>query len=262
MFAFPVYNKELPIYIAGLGLNYDQKGTYRKNGYQDYQWIQTKSGSGILEIENTKYIISEGEGFLLPPNVEHGYYPSEGTWIQDWVSFNGNSVDVFLKELNLPPFSINLLKNNTISLLISRAFDAYDNPLCNVLNSSIIIEILHEISIQRLDAHSNLSLVLNYINENYCKDLTLNDMAALLKMSPQHFCKVFYKNMKLRPFQYISKIRTSKSKEIMLSNPLMPLEEVAIRVGFSCSSYYCKVFKANEGITPTEFKNLYYNYNN
>jgi YesN/AraC family two-component response regulator len=48
-------------------------------------------------------------------------------------------------------------------------------------------------------------------------------------------------------------IRIAKSKEILVNNPLMYLDEVAKLVGFSSVSYFCKTFRKLENISPTEF---------
>lgn len=64
------FDQKLPFYFSGVGYNYIQEPVVRpgKNEYQqwmfsDYQWIQTKKGSGELILNENKYIIKEGQGF-------------------------------------------------------------------------------------------------------------------------------------------------------------------------------------------------------
>ena len=40
----------------------------------------------------------------------------------------------------------------------------------------------------------------------------------------------------------------------MLSNPRYKIEEIAISLGYSDGSYFSKVFRRNEGMTPTQFR--------
>ena len=228
---FPIINKNLPIYITGVGFNYIQKGLYRENGYQDYQWIQTKEGSGFLEFENEKYQITQGEGFLIPPNIKHSYYPKNDNWIQDWVSFNGEEVLSYYKALLLNKFQIIKFNNNISSSLILRAMKTSRIANSCVKNAATLIDLFCQLSEYSINSHNSLLPILNFINENYTNDITINNLSDILNITPQHFCKIFMIQMNMRPFEYVSTVRITKSKELMLQNQLMKLDEIASLTG-------------------------------
>jgi len=52
---------------------------------------------------------------------------------------------------------------------------------------------------------------------------------------------------------YVLKTRNEKAKDFLM-NPHYQIEEIANNVGFSDASYFTKVFKKFEGITPTQFR--------
>lgn len=253
---FPIANLSLPIYITGLGFDCEQKGISRENGYDSHQWIQTKSGSGFLEYENNIYKIGEGDGFLLPPNASHSYYPSKQGWEQEWVAFSGSHVSAYLEALHLEQFFITS-GSGFISQLIKRAIDDSSNSLFAVRHSIIITQILNELAKSDFNNNEYLSITLDYINSNYKNELTIIDLAKTQNITPQHFCKVFYEKMQMRPFEYLTRVRLSKSKELMLQSSELKIEEIASVVGFSSGSYFCKVFKKYEGVTPMQFKSAY-----
>lgn len=103
------FDQKLPFYFSGVGYNYIQEPVVRpgKNEYQqwmfsDYQWIQTKKGSGELILNENKYIIKEGQGFLLFPNEPHEYHTlSDEEWIVDWIIFKGTSLNDFMSNMRL-----------------------------------------------------------------------------------------------------------------------------------------------------------------
>jgi AraC-like DNA-binding protein len=249
--AFPVTNTNLPISIKGLGINYIQNGIDRPIGYEDYQWIQTRAGYGYVHIYDKKYKISEGQGFLLPPNIKHSYFPGKEGWIQDWIAFNGEGVLAYYSDLKLLQFEI-IKASSNVPILIKKAFKEYERRAFSMM-SAIIIQILYEVSATKNIEDNILKPVLDYISNNYNKDISIDDMAKILNYTPQYFCKIFLKIMKLRPFLYLAMIRIAKSKEILVNNPLMYLDEVAKLVGFSSVSYFCKTFRKLENISPTEF---------
>jgi quercetin dioxygenase-like cupin family protein len=63
---------------------------HRPFGYPVYQWIQTVSGIGILELNGEKYEVPEGYGFLLYPGGAHAYYPADDKpWRVHWITITG-----------------------------------------------------------------------------------------------------------------------------------------------------------------------------
>ena len=55
------------------------------------------------------------------------------------------------------------------------------------------------------------------------------------------------------PTKYIQQYRVDKSKELLVNTELS-IDEVAVAVGFANASYFCKVFKSEKGVSPTEYK--------
>ena len=52
---------------------------------------------------------------------------------------------------------------------------------------------------------------------------------------------------------YTLRTRIEKAKNFLM-NPHYQIEEIANNVGFLDASYFTKVFKKYEGITPTQFR--------
>jgi AraC-like DNA-binding protein len=53
--------------------------------------------------------------------------------------------------------------------------------------------------------------------------------------------------------EYIAKRRIQATKEL-LSGTELTVEDIADRTGFCTSSYFCKLFKRYEDMTPTQFR--------
>ncbi|AST57927.1 response regulator containing CheY-like receiver domain and AraC-type DNA-binding domain [Thermoanaerobacterium thermosaccharolyticum] len=98
--------------------------------------------------------------------------------------------------------------------------------------------------------------VIRYIDENYNKNITLEDVAKYIHLSPQYFSRYFKKTMNMNFIDYISKIRINYSKKL-LSETDLSINSIALKVGYLDPSYFCKVFKKIEGTSPHNFrKNL------
>ena len=93
------------------------------------------------------------------------------------------------------------------------------------------------------------------MEDNYQKPLKLADIAQTAEMSEQHICRLFKKNIKTSPIDYLNQIRINRAKEL-LSYSDSTIAEIAANVGFSDSSYFSVVFKKYEGISPAEYKKI------
>ena len=64
---------------------------------------------------------------------------------------------------------------------------------------------------------------------------------------------IFRKALSSRPMEYIAKRRIQAAKELLTGTD-GTIEDIASETGFCTSSYFCKLFKKYEGITPTHFR--------
>lgn len=102
--------------------------------------------------------------------------------------------------------------------------------------------------------HSNIiHQSVQYIRTHYAEKITLEEMARRVYLSPAYFSRVFKDEMN-EPFSaYLNRIRIARSKELLLHRDLR-LADIAMMVGFEDQSYFTKVFKKTQGITPLRYR--------
>lgn len=98
-----------------------------------------------------------------------------------------------------------------------------------------------------------LDKVLAYINSNYDKKLTLADVAKVAHYSPYHFTRFFKDTTGVTFNEYLNAVRVIKAEEYLLDADV-PITEVAFMSGFNSIQTFNRVFKKNNGCTPTEYK--------
>ncbi len=98
-----------------------------------------------------------------------------------------------------------------------------------------------------------LEIVIQYIKENFAYEVTLKELADLIPMSEGQFCRVFKKNFKLSPMQYILRYRILQSCRILQETD-KKVGEIANLTGFNNISYFNKVFLRTIGCTPKEYR--------
>lgn len=97
-----------------------------------------------------------------------------------------------------------------------------------------------------------------YIQENFADlNLSLTQLADHLALSKQYMCWVFKKEKNETINQCIIRTRLRRAKEFMRRNPHVKVKTVAEKSGFADCSYFIKIYKKYERMTPADFLRLY-----
>mgnify|MGYP002794661793 CR=1 FL=1 len=94
---------------------------------------------------------------------------------------------------------------------------------------------------------------IQYIHSHYDERITLEDMARRVYFSPAYFSRVFKDETGEAFSVYLNRVRIEKSKEQLLYTHLK-LSDIALSIGYEDQSYFCKVFKKIEGVTPMQYR--------
>jgi AraC family transcriptional regulator len=99
-----------------------------------------------------------------------------------------------------------------------------------------------------------LRAVVEYIEGHLDAGPTLEQMAAVVHLSPYHFAKQFKVATGLPPHQYVIARRVERAKQLLQTGGDFTLAEVAAYAGFSDQSQFSRHFKRQVGVTPGRFR--------
>ena len=149
-----------------------------------------------------------------------------------------NDIDINALSKLSSPFDVVLqcetideLKNQ-LELIISNIF-AKTNPLNK--NNSLI------------------KLAINFITENYSKDITLESIAREIHLTPGYISQLFKQETGINFLEFLHKYRVEKSKEL-LKNKFLKNYEIAYMVGYTNEKHFSKIFKKYTGLTPSQYR--------
>jgi Response regulator containing CheY-like receiver domain and AraC-type DNA-binding domain len=96
----------------------------------------------------------------------------------------------------------------------------------------------------------------DFINENYNRDISLEDVGDFIFLSPVYLSRLFKMQTGENFVDYLTGVRMEKAMEL-LEDPRYKAYEVSSMVGYKGTKYFFKLFKEYTGYTPTEYrKNL------
>lgn len=95
-----------------------------------------------------------------------------------------------------------------------------------------------------------------YINDNFKKDIMLEEVAGVVNISSFYFSKMFKEYTGKNYVDYITDLRIEVAKEKLIEG-IISIKEICYEVGYNDPNYFSRVFKKVEGLSPSEFKNKY-----
>lgn len=98
--------------------------------------------------------------------------------------------------------------------------------------------------------------VLEYIENNYCKPLSIQSISKNTNISKSVLYKYFHATFNCTVNEYINKLRVEKSRELLITTDYS-IEQISQMCGFSSVSYYGRIFKKLENKTPFKFRKEY-----
>lgn len=116
-----------------------------------------------------------------------------------------------------------------------------------------IVEKIDENNYEEKKYSEAVEKCLKIIERDYDKNITLDEVTKEVAVSKNYFCHVFKKEMHMSIWNYLTKVRLEKAKELLRESD-MKSYEIAFKVGYDNPSYFSKIFKKIEKMTSNEYR--------
>jgi len=258
--------QSLPVCLRGIG-GTEWQGYHQEGGQGCwFKILWCVKGRGCLSFDEQSVEIGEGDIFFMPRAYPHEYYPFEPKWTVRWVVFDGRDIENTLAQLGLDrpavvkgcdPKGLNKLFDKTMLALRT---DRINGILrCSGLCYDMILE-LHSLMLR--DAMPGSSVkneillpVINYIEDNFRRDLPITELVKLSGVSHQYLGRLFRQAMGQTIERYIQKRRLWEAKHLLLETN-EPIAEISQLCGFRDPGYFSTVFRRSEGMAPLEYRRI------
>jgi len=117
-----------------------------------------------------------------------------------------------------------------------------------------IVTVSRQIAEKRINlAVSMVSKAIAYINQNYRKDISLDDVSREVNISPYYFSKRFKEETGVNFIDYLTTLRIDHAKVLLKENQLS-MKEICAQIGYSDPNYFSRIFKKLVNLTPSEYR--------
>lgn len=96
--------------------------------------------------------------------------------------------------------------------------------------------------------------IIKYINKHFDETVTIEEIESYCRYSRFYISRAFKEITGITIMTYLNNIRIEKAKSL-LENSNLSISEIAVNCGFVSQSYFGKVFRKNETMSPLEYKN-------
>lgn len=183
-------------------------------------------------------------------------------------------LDVYLEMISNEAFSTYVQKLNELFLVAERILQT--NGIVLSSYSYIVAESKSEATnlarekLRKLSEHvqgwralhggDRLEQVKKYIRAHFQKQLTLEEAAEHVELSPYYVSKLFKDKSGMTFIDYVTEVRITEAKREML-DPSKSLKEICFNVGYKDPNYFSRVFKRKVGLSPSQYRERLQNLN-
>ncbi|MFD0671114.1 AraC family transcriptional regulator [Cohnella sp. GCM10027633] len=255
------------LYLTQYGVEECSSGHYFGPALRDHFLLHyIMDGEGIFEVNDNKYRLNKGQGFLICPNVITYYQADKiNPWSYCWFGFNGTQASLFLKQAGLtmesPIFCYD--KNDWItqylqSMIQSTAWHkAREMKLTGLLY--LMLSLLVEHGPEQLSTRKQygsevyVDKVIDFVEMNYAMKITVEDIANFIGLNRSYLCSLFKQRMNESIQEYLIRYRINKACE-MMGNVQLTIGDISRSVGYNDPLLFSKIFKKQKGVSPNNYR--------
>ncbi|CAM3746366.1 response regulator [Marinicrinis lubricantis] len=104
------------------------------------------------------------------------------------------------------------------------------------------------------EGSSNIAKFKSFVQQNYMKDLSLDEVAEHLELHPNYVCSLIKRETGKTFVTYLHSVRIDKAKDLLQHVSDMPMDRIAKNVGYENPRHFYKVFKQYVGLTPGTYR--------
>ncbi|MCP4688199.1 MAG: AraC family transcriptional regulator, partial [Desulfobacterales bacterium] len=220
-----------------------------------------------------------GENLVAPPGAINlavpgeahtGHAMDESGWLYRMFYFDVDLLQKVASEMadrpeGIPFFTSGVIHDDALARCVRRLHVSLENNAVSGMETETrILEVLgglllrHAADPPAVRAVGNeagpVKRAIDYINDNYSRTISLDELSGVAHLSPFHLIRVFANETGLTPHAYVTQIRIHRAMSRLAGSH--SLSRIALETGFSDQSHLTRRFKRIVGVTPGQYRNF------
>jgi AraC-like DNA-binding protein len=244
--------KPYPIILTAAGSTETQSAISRPNGFEFHHILWVTQGEGLFHFAGEPRHIGAGYGVFMNKDCPHAYTKSGETFATSWVTFQGaEDLLTFYRMNRFKVFKLPAFWKECCAQLSNLCEKGSTVAARSAACYSWLIELLETLEASDVSVFSRVRL---YLENNFDKPLTLDEIAEVSGMDKFALCRYYAKERGMSVMSHLKQIRVTKAKQF-LKFTVCSVAEIGEMCGFESPSYFGKIFKEETHMTPREYRN-------
>lgn len=242
----------------------------KREHLQSLLFFIVNKGSGYLTLRGKRFHIHSGDCIFINCLDEYSHESSdEDPWELSWVHFYGKDAaeiyrhfteqdsNIVFHPSDPTPF-LAALHNIYEELSLKHAY--FEQKCHKYLTDIITLCYTENNTSEKKSGGSGLDKIIavrDYLDENYSRNIVLDDLENLFYISKFHLSREFKKLTGITIMNYLNSRRISEAKK-MLRFTDQSIGSIALACGIPDVNYFTKVFTRYESMTPSSYRKLWH----
>lgn len=231
------------------GLSFDCQGEY---AYRGARHVIPK---GRLSIIHSGEVHAPSDRTFLPTPAHFGMAHIAPEWLQKVAA------EVIPKPTSAPFFPETVMTDPTANRLYLALQAVIHQPTAQLARDTALWDFLSYVIGHHAESRSPMTATpsvpaaveraRDYLQADYARDISLEELAAIAGLSRFHFCRVFGKTVGVSPSVYQTQLRIAQARRLLAQG--LSIATVATMTGFYDQSHFGYHFKRQVGTTPGNY---------
>lgn len=246
--------------------------------HPELEFVYIEKGCATIFAGNHRYTLTAGNSIFINTQVIHRFESTESALIPN----------IVFSPLLLAPKE-SLIYQKYIQPILSSSIDCqifapdirWQKEISDILNSVFLLQVegnpcelqtvqlllrLWQIMYENMKTFSaeqsnktdiqdqaRLQIMLQYIHENYRKNITLENLTQVISLSKSSILNIFNNYVHMSPIDYVIHYKLKQAAQL-LDTTENTISSIAQNTGFDNTGYFCRKFKDVFELTPSQYR--------
>ena len=224
------------------------------------EFLYCKNGACEVIVNGKSIRLTEKQLVWIPPNYIHQYSCPDAQVI--CAVFSNDFIPLFFqitKKKMMIPEPVNM---SDMSDILDNFYTlSRENIMClNAYLNLICSKVVEHASFESAKQTDGIlyQKVISYIASHFTEEISLKSLAKKFDYNEKYLSYSLHALTNVHFTTLLSMYRIENAKKLLMQNPPMSISAIALSSGFSAINTFNRTFKKISGMTPTDFRNVYF----
>lgn len=267
---YPEFKIGVNCFITAFKEKFENEYYFKGESHNFWELVYVTEGTLLVSEDSRVYELSEGDIIFHKPMEFHKIWVEKNNTARAIImSFESDDENVLElshgvykldaeRQTNLEEIFHMLDENFSLNFYVRRKEnpDVVAEKLTFMQFEMFLLSLLSSQNNKRSRQYNvsamNYKMIIDTMNENLSKNLSIDELAALCNLSVSNLKKIFSKYAGSGVMKHFNRLKIKRAMRLLRIG--LSVAEISYQLGFSSQNYFAVVFRRETGMLPSEFR--------